>query len=232
MLDESRMRILDLLGEADVVLDVGGWAKPFARADWVLDLQPYETRGLYGYDEGDRESERFTTETWVRRDICDREPWPFADHQFDFVICSHTLEDVRDPVWVCRELQRVGKAGYIEVPSRLEEQTVGVNGPWAGWAHHRWLCDVDGEGIDFVHKSHALHGRTEFTVSAQYTLSRPMAERRSTLWWTGSFSCRERVLLSAEEADAFLAAGVPNGAPGPSRSVVAGVLRRLRARAQ
>jgi hypothetical protein len=227
MLDESRKRILDLLGEEDLVLDVGAWARPFARADWVLDLQPYETRGLYGYEESERGTERFTDATWVVRDICDREPWPFEDDQFKFVICSHTLEDIRDPVWVCEELQRVGKAGYIEVPSRLEEQTVGVNGDWPGWAHHRWLCDVDGDRIEFVHKSHALRSGGDFTVAADYTLARPLAERRSTLWWQGSFSCGERILLTAEESDQCLAAGVPEGAPAPRRSVLGALMRRI-----
>src|SRR5204863_8798249 len=44
-----------------------------------------------------------------------------------------------------RSINRVGKAGYIEVPSRLEEQTLGVHGPWVGWSHHRWLVDVRSE---------------------------------------------------------------------------------------
>jgi hypothetical protein len=52
-----------------VVLDVGGWAKPLPRADWVLDLMPYETRGAYGTS--DSGPERFTTDTWIERDICD-----------------------------------------------------------------------------------------------------------------------------------------------------------------
>lgn len=32
----------------DIVLDVGGWACPFNRANWILDAEPYETRGFYG----------------------------------------------------------------------------------------------------------------------------------------------------------------------------------------
>src|SRR5258708_1223556 len=143
MLAASTERLLrELPGDA-LVLDVGGWAKPFARADWVLDLMPYETRGLYGSEQGDREQEPFNAGTWVERDICARGPWAFGGGQFDFAICSHTLEDVRDPVWVCQELQRVAKAGYIEVPSRLQEQARGVQGDWVGWGHHRWLVDVD-----------------------------------------------------------------------------------------
>ena len=65
-----------------LVLDVGGWAKPLARADWVIDLLPYETRGLYGEATG----ERFSAATWVQHDICSRDPWPFADDQFDYAV--------------------------------------------------------------------------------------------------------------------------------------------------
>ena len=50
--------------------------------------------------------ERFAPERWVTRDICGREPWPFADGQFDFAVCAQTLEDVRDPVWACSEPAR------------------------------------------------------------------------------------------------------------------------------
>ena len=114
----------------DLVLDVGGWACPFNRANWVIDSEPYETRGFYSKiglpkSQGG-EKEYFTKETWVQRDICDKEPWPFADKQFDFSICSHTLEDVRDPLFVCAEIIRVSKRGYIEVPSRIIESCRGV----------------------------------------------------------------------------------------------------------
>jgi hypothetical protein len=219
MLEESQHRILELLDDGDLVLDVGGWALPFPRADWVLDLQPYETRGLYGYEDGARDTERFSADTWVTRDICSHDPWPFADDQFAFVICSHTLEDIRDPVWVCEELQRVGRAGYIEVPSRLEEQTVGVNGDWPGWAHHRWLCDVDGSGIEFVHKSHALTRDSEFTIPLSYTETRPLTERHSVLWWEDGFACGERVIMSGPEMDEYLRAAIPPAARAHGRRI-------------
>ncbi|HWE39009.1 MAG TPA: methyltransferase domain-containing protein, partial [Isosphaeraceae bacterium] len=99
-------------------IDVGGWACPFNRADWVLDSEPFESRGYYatvglpGSQGGDRE--HFRAATWVQRDICEHTPWPFPDRFFDFSICSHTLEDVRDPLFVCAELIRVSKRGYIE----------------------------------------------------------------------------------------------------------------------
>ena len=210
MLAASTTRLLSKLPDDALVLDVGGWAKPFARADWVLDLMPYETRGLYGYEQGDRAAERFSADTWVVRDMCAREPWPFPDERFDFAICSHTLEDIRDPIWVCQELQRVAKAGYIEVPSRLEEQARGVQGDWVGWGHHHWLIDIGQNSVEFVFKPHILHGKPELHVPHEIAAALTPEERVQTLWWEGSFEVGERVFIEPPEAlDAYLMSVVP-----------------------
>ena len=208
MLARSQRQILETVRDDALVLDVGGWAVPFPRADFVMDMEPYETRGSWGYD-GDRSGERFSASTWVHRDICDREPWPFADKQFDFAICSHTLEDVRDPIYVCSELVRVAKAGYIEVPSRLEEQSY-VQGKWIGWGHHRWLIDVDQEAshIDFVFKPHLIHGPGDVHFPHGFWNTLTPEERVECFWWEGSFSYRERVFPGAEELEEYLRAVV------------------------
>jgi hypothetical protein len=202
MLPASREQIARELPEDGVVLDVGGWAKPLARADWVIDLMPHETRGLYG--EPDPDPERFTADTWVQRDFCDREPWPFADDQFDFAVCSHTLEDVRDPVWVCREMDRVAKAGYVEVPSRLEEQAHGVHGNWVGWSHHHWLVDVSPGRVDFVFKSGILADRPQSTLTAEEAAGLTAEERVQAMFWDGTLEARERVFIVPEELEAYL----------------------------
>jgi hypothetical protein len=205
MLDASRAKLLAQLDPAAVVLDLGGWADPFPRADWVIDQFPYETRGLYerrGWVEPRAENEeRFTRQTWIERDLCDREPFPFSDGEVDFVLCSQTLEDLRDPVWVCSEMQRVGNAGYIEVPSRLEEQSWGIAGEYVGWPHHGWLVDVDEDAIEFVQKSHAIHASPPCYFPYEFWQGLSADERVRSLWWEGEFSARERVLLE-EEADA------------------------------
>ncbi|MDH7512894.1 MAG: methyltransferase domain-containing protein [Clostridiales bacterium] len=41
---------------------------------------------------------------------------PFKDHQFETVLCSHTLEHVEDPVGFYKELTRVGKQITIVLP--------------------------------------------------------------------------------------------------------------------
>lgn len=222
VLRESVARIEALPDDA-TVLDVGGWAFPLARATAVLDLMPYATRGLYG-SHGDRAAERFTAESWVQHDICAREPFPFADDAFDVVVCSHTLEDVRDPVWVAGELSRIGRAGYVEVPSRLQEQSWGVNGDYVGWSHHHWLIDVDqtAQHVDFVFKLHALHhrGPTGWAFSSRFAAGLSEQERVATLWWDGAFTARERTFDDVAALVGWLAEPVRAHAgrePGPVR---------------
>lgn len=227
MLEASRRQILRRLRDRDLVLDVGGWAQPFARADWVIDLLPHATRGLYGYEERDRGGERFSARTWVQRDMCAREPWPFSDGQFDFAICSHTLEDVRDPIWVCSELARVARAGYVEVPSRLDEQSWGVQGPWVGWGHHHWLCEVLDGVLQFVFKPHIVHARESDHFPAGFAAALAPELRVQTLWWQHTLPAHERVFVGAEEIDPYLADFVTRHlADAPAAVAQAGPRRR------
>lgn len=213
MLEASRREILARLREDDRVLDVGGWSSPFPRADWVLDLNPYATRGRYGYGEADRARERFSAETWVQRDACGPEPWPWPDDHFDFAICSHTLEDLRDPLRVCAELGRVARAGYVEVPSRLEEQARWVHGPWAGWSHHHWICDVSDGRIEFVFKGDLLHARRDLQVPRRVWARAGAAGRARALWWEGAPDARETVFVDNGDFARWLAGGVPVRGP-------------------
>jgi hypothetical protein len=202
VISTSVERILRQVPDDALVLDVGGWGRPFRRADVVIDRMPYATRGLYGFD--GEEPERFAEGSWVVWDVCAREPWPFEAEQFDFVVCSQTLEDLRDPVWVCSEMVRVGKAGYVEVPSRLEEQSYGVQGPWVGWGHHHWLADVRPGHIEFVFKHHVIHGRPSAHFPGGFASTLTDEERTARLWWEGSFTFEERILGDAESLDSYL----------------------------
>jgi hypothetical protein len=213
VLEVNRDRLLERLGPDDVVLDIGGWGDPFERADWVIDIFPYETRGFYerqGWGKPrDRDAERFSKETWIQRDVCDREPFPFDDGSIDFVLCSHTLEDIRDPIWVCSEINRVGKAGYIEVPSRLEEQSWGCAGDYVGWDHHRWLIDVNGGEITFAFKVHSIHAHEDEYFPPGFWNELGEEERVHSLWWEDGFAYRERIFTdeaeTARELSSFVA---------------------------
>lgn len=208
MFPSNADRLLRELSPDATVLDVGGWACPFNRAQWILDAQPYETRGFYrtfgGPPSQGGDDEWFTRETWIQRDICDHTPWPFSDKQFDFAICSHTLEDLRDPIWVCQELVRVAKAGYIEVPSRVHESILGVERPGqAGLSHHRWLITISGSHVSFLQKYHMIHADWRFHLPARYRKRITPEDAVTWLWWEGSFSYEEVEIhgLAAQEAE-------------------------------
>jgi hypothetical protein len=192
-------RILASLSPTDLVLDIGGWACPFNRANYILDVEPYETRGFYktfgGLASQGGNREWFTKATWIQRDFCDRQPFPFPDKHFDFVTCSHTLEDIRDPIWVCSEMVRVAKRGYIEVPSRVAESSRGWEDPReAGLSHHRWLITIDGNSIEFLMKYHLIHTHWRFSLPATYLTALSQEQRIQSMFWDDSFTYNERMI--------------------------------------
>ena len=63
---------------------------------------------------------------------------PFEDNHFDFVIASHVLEHVEDYKFFINELERVSNKGYIELPTKLEDNLVFENKK-----AHIWQMDFD-----------------------------------------------------------------------------------------
>jgi hypothetical protein len=157
----------------------------------------------------------------MQRDLCAREPWPIADKSIDFAICSHTLEDLRDPLWVCGELVRVAKAGYIEVPSRIAEQSRGwERDTIAGLSHHRWLIDIDGTRLSFLMKYHLLHADWRYSFPPSFLRSLPERRKVQWLFWDRSFEYHERTIHGSDAQAAELERFVTRTRPYP-----AGLLR-------
>ena len=94
-----------------LVLEVGSGGKPYPRADVLLDA--YENTRERNW--APLKADRPTILGFV-------EQLPFRDKAFDFVIASHVLEHSADPEQFIAELQRVAKAGYIEVPDAFFER--------------------------------------------------------------------------------------------------------------
>lgn len=227
-------RILASLAPTDVVLDIGGWARPFNRANYVIDAEPYATRGYYGaaLPAQGPTREHFTEDRWIQRDICDKTPFPFGDKEIDFVVCSHTLEDVRDPLWVCSEMVRVAKRGYIEVPSRLAETCRGVEPGQVGWTHHRWLVDIEPGQVRFLMKYHMLHSHWRYSFPASYLRGLPADRRVQWLDWEGSFAFSETTIHGLDNIARELEGFVQRVRPYPKALLAAdrvvGRLQRLR----
>lgn len=188
----SPQKVLIKIEPNDLVLDIGGWAEVFNRANYVLDFQPFETRHKK------TGKEYFSKKNWIIHDV-NVIPWPFSNKQFDFVICSHVLEDIRDPIGVAREIQRVGKAGYIEVPSREYESTASVDpfptgDKFTGLSHHRWLIEKTRNGLLFTFK------RPYISTIKELQIQNPKIPIIS-FFWKNNFEVKENLLEWQEALD-------------------------------
>lgn len=94
-----------------LVLEVGSGGNPYFRANVLIDAYEATRERHYVPLVADRP----TVLGFV-------ESLPFKDKVFDFVIASHVLEHSVDPKRFLSELERVAKAGYIEVPDALMER--------------------------------------------------------------------------------------------------------------
>ena len=124
------------------ILDVGGNYKTYPNATHIIDIRkPLKDCKL----------------KYTQMNICEK-TWPFEDDEFDFVFCGNTIEDLKNPLFVCKEMMRVGKAGRIVVPDILTECTKGVdswmlNETYAGFYHHRWLIAISEGKIELIPKT-------------------------------------------------------------------------------
>jgi|GEM_PF-687697 len=136
----SRQRALAYLAKRKqknpgyTVLDVGGASKPWADeyVDAYVDIKSFAT-----------------TKRVFLGNICEPEIWDevMAAHgRFDFVICTHVLEDIRDPVFVVRQMRRLARAGFIAMPTKHFEFTNNESRFLTGCSHHRWIYTIQTPG--------------------------------------------------------------------------------------
>lgn len=194
MLPQAADRIRETVPSDAEVLQVAGSRDPFGRADWMLSDRPYEARG------DATGAERFTRRSWVVRDVCGREPWPFADGRFAFAICT-SLALLRDPVGVCAELSRVARAGYVELPAVEASLAAGLEGAWVGRSAERWLCDVADAELVFTAKPGAVHADPRVRVRPGWSERLGAEERVTGLFWEERLPARERHVEAAELLD-------------------------------
>lgn len=107
----SRSHLLKILDEHPewVILDIGCGKRAIDSATVCVDI--YDHSSYYAD----------TNKHFVCSDACST---PFSDKEFDFVFASHIAEHVHTPNLFCAELQRIGKRGYIEVPTPLFDNLI------------------------------------------------------------------------------------------------------------
>jgi len=125
------------------VLEIGPGGYPYPRSDVLLEKR-FE-------DDNEAHAQRgYATTSKTKQKIVyyDGGEFPFHDKEFDYVICSHVLEHVpeADLDQFIREIQRVGKRGFIEYPTIFYEllnyQDV-----------HLWLMSFRDDTILFLNKN-------------------------------------------------------------------------------
>jgi len=109
----------------ELVLDLGSGGWPFSRADHLADKFPEQT--THRVESIIRDGRPFC--------VVDIHHLPFKDDAYDFVFCSHVLEHLDNPGQAIRELTRIARKGYLEVPSRLSDVMFNFT---RLTNHHRW----------------------------------------------------------------------------------------------
>lgn len=68
----------------------------------------------------------------------------------DFILCTHTLEDIRDPIYVMQMIMASAKGGYISTPNKYAELSHVESHFFTGWSHHRWIFGMIPDGDDWI----------------------------------------------------------------------------------
>lgn len=110
------------------VLDVGAMVNPlFSNTDTVDINQPCTYQGNINFPDVWNE---------IKKDVK-------RNGKYDYSICSHTLEDISNPLYVMGQLPLVSKRGGIVVPSKFIESGR-HSGYYRGFIHHRWIWNIEG----------------------------------------------------------------------------------------
>lgn len=125
-----------------LVVDIGSGEKPFWRADVYVDKLT-----LGNVQRATNKNTISDFGLFVNSDV---EEMPFKDKAFDFSFSSHLLEHVENPDKVIREITRVSKRGYIEVPNGILETI-------KPFGSHLWFVYKKKNSIVFVRKSKYMH---------------------------------------------------------------------------
>ena len=86
---------------------------------------------------------------------------PFENKEFDFVIASHVMEHVLDIEFFINELERISSNGYIELPTKLEDNLVFENKK-----DHLWHMDFDDVNFNIIISKKVQYIEPVLTVSS------------------------------------------------------------------
>lgn len=202
-----------------LVLDVGAGQRATPRADVVVDK--------YIADDFER-SGNLPLDISKPLVIADAEALPFVTGVFAYVVASHVLEHATDPERFAAELSRVGRAGYVQVPTRAAELTF-------GWPFHPWLIDMQDGVLVFRGREAATApvGEVFHEAATQSKLFSLWFAQHRSLWhhsvdWEGTLAVSlaggrpeaTTAAFDAEQTAARIRELTPRGLRGPRGTVL------------
>lgn len=176
------------VGRDELVVDIGSGDKPFWRADVFFD-------NLSLGNEQRISTMETITDLGVFIDG-NLPNTPFKDKAFDFSFCSHLLEHVDNPDLAIKEIMRISKKGYIEVPN-------GILDTISPFRSHLWFIFLNGNKLVFVRKSKKMHEVLINNGLNFLYLSKKIRDRFIRLYWEGVIEYE--IIDDLDEADKFTA---------------------------
>ena len=110
----------------------------------------------------------------IQGDIHDPGVWDeISRRNFAFCICSHVLEDIRDPLFVLARLREHFSHGYIATPNKHTEFNHIQSPAFVGYWHHRWIFTLSDGRLLVVAK---------FPLASQFSPRRRFIAQLKTSW--------------------------------------------------
>ncbi len=185
------------------VIDIGGADNPWAgeHVTAYLDLRdPHEY--LKGSPSNRLKQDLDKAKIFLG-DVNDPDGWEEVNEdvkingKFDFCICSHILEDIRNPPYVIKQLPKIANAGFIAFPSahwelgqdtemlavKPEDKNMedwGLTRTFKGFFHHRWIFTLKKNVLWVFPKLNFL----EVMEGFEWVRGRN-AFHEMTFWWEG-----------------------------------------------
>ena len=156
-----------------IIADVGYGHDPIQHGTYYIDRDT----GISPDRPDGRHAARVPRDKMIMADV--ERGIPLPDKSCDFVVASHILEHMNDPAAFCRELERIGKAGYIETPGLIVELI--NNRPEHKWYVTKWRNTL------YVIR----HTRIPYNIPKIFPVLVIMYLFRNTcLHWTGKIKVR------------------------------------------
>ena len=152
-----RFEIKKLISDMNYkAIDIGGsmdfWSYPEVR--YVADLIPVERFNP-------ENTTFFKIELGRRDSYSEILEYVEKNGKFDFSVCSHTIEDVFNPLDVIELLEKISHRGFIAVPSKFNEFSRLYNNDYYGNAHHKQILDYNNEKLVIYPKFPFIERREE-----------------------------------------------------------------------